>query len=84
MTDDATETDTRAVLAQLRDNLHARGVEAIGPFPGWPSAYLELPNGRRVHAMLDHNGFWQAHVYEGRDLVRMADVDGGDWPGNAT
>lgn len=79
-----TETDTCAVLAELRDRLHHRGVEAIGPFPGWPSPYLELEDGRRVHARLDRNGYWQALVFEGRDVVRMADIDGSDWPGDPT
>lgn len=79
--------DTREILAALRDRLRARGVEVFGPYPGRPSPewdYLQLPNARHVHAQRDANGYWQALVFEGRDVVRMADVDGGDWPGDHT
>lgn len=76
--------DTREILAALRDRLHARNVTATGPFPGraygWD--YLQLGNGRHVHVQLDSAGYWQALVYDGEDLVRMADVDAGDWPGD--
>lgn len=41
-----------------------------------------MDDGRHVHAHMDGNGYWQALTYEGRDLVRMADVDAGDWPGD--
>lgn len=79
--------DTRAVLAALRDGLQTQGIPATGPFPGRPSPewdYLELPGGRHVHTQRDSNGYWQALVFEGREVVRMADVDGGDWPGDPT
>lgn len=79
------ETDTRAVLLALRDCLRARGVEADGPLPGRPSPewdYLELAGRRQVCVQRDSNGYWQALVFEGREVVRMADVDGGDWPGD--
>lgn len=78
-------TDTRDVLATLRDRLQARGIQATGPFPGSPSPewdYLELPDGRHVHVQRDGYGYWQALLYEGRDIVRMADTDAGDWPGD--
>lgn len=81
----AAETDTRAVLAALRDRLRAQGIPATGPFPGPPSPewdYLKLPGGRHVHTQRDSNGYWQALVFVGREVVRMADVDGGDWPGD--
>lgn len=79
--------DARDVLAALRDALNARNIRAAGPFPGRPSPewdYLTLPGGRRVHTQRDANGYWQALVFEGGEIVRMADVDGGDWPGDPT
>lgn len=87
--DNVGETEsTREVLTALRDRLDRRGVSATGPHRGDPSPewdYLELPaSGRHVHVQLDNAGYWQALVYKGSDLVRMADVDAGDWPGDPT
>lgn len=81
------ETDTQAILALLRDGLRARGVEVYGPHPGRPSPewdYLDLDDGRHVHVQRDSNGYWQALLFQGLEVVRMADVDAGDWPGDPT
>lgn len=78
-------TDTRAVLGLLRDRLRAREVEVYGPYPGYPSPqwdYLDLDDGRHVRVQRDSNGYWQALLFEGHEVVRMADVDAGDWPGD--
>lgn len=77
--------ETTLVLRKLRDRLNERGVAATGPHRGIPSPewdYVGLPSGRHVHVQLDSGGYWQALMYEGERLVRIADVDGGDWPGD--
>lgn len=79
-------SETTEQLVILRDRLTERGLTVTGPHTGKGSPewdYLELPTIRRhVHVQLDSAGYWQALVYEGEHLVRMADVDGGDWPGD--
>lgn len=78
-------SDTASTLRALRDRLQERGIKVTGPHTGQPSPdwdFLELPNGRHVHVQLDSAGYWQALTYEGPQIVRMADVDGGDWPGD--
>lgn len=77
--------ETTATLCELRERLNARGIEATGPHRGAPSPewdYIWLPSGRHVHVQLDSAGYWQALIYDGPQIVRMADVDGGDWPGD--
>lgn len=78
--DEATVT-----LCALRDRLVERGVRATGPHRGVPSPewdYLSLPGGRHVHVQKDANGYWQALIYKGETLTRMADVDATGWPGD--
>lgn len=89
MSDQTVTTDTGAVLATLRDNLRTRDVDVYGPYPGcrhpWHPEpyYLKLDDGQHVHAHIDGNGFWQALIFDGGSLARMADVDGRDWPGDS-
>lgn len=78
--------ETTSILETLRDRLIECGLTATGPHRGSPSPewdYIDLPKvARRVHVQRDSGGYWQALIYEGRDLVRMCDPDAGDWPGD--
>lgn len=82
------DTTTRR-LHLLRDALAGRGLRVDGPHtgrpsPAWDYLNVHLPGGRKrhVHVVPDGNGCWQAQIYEGKKLVRMADGDGRDWPGD--
>lgn len=77
--------DTTRTLHVLRAPLRRRGIDATGPYTGSPSptwGFLHLPDGRHCHAIRDENGYWQVLVYDGRQLVRMADADAKSWPGD--
>ncbi len=76
--------DEGEVLADLRKALVARGIAASGPHPGgcFSGGDYLLIDGPRAYAQLDRYGYWQILVYLDGRLVRMADPDGGDWPGD--
>lgn len=79
------DNETSATLHDLRAALNERGVKATGPHRGLPTPewdYLSLPGGRHVHVQRDDNGYWQALVYKGDTLARIADVDATGWPGD--
>lgn len=82
--------DTTQIQA-LKDTLEAKGEHITGPHSGHPSPewdYLELPErGWHVHIVKDGYGIDQALIYDGKaqsraPLVRIADPDGSDWPGD--